>query len=363
MVDQIQRAPAEVRYAAELIRLTEADKDPKPNGWNLSPKAVRRFILGDNALDVKQKFFGDDPLVDRCIVSLMGHQGLMLVGEPGTAKSLLSELLSSAISGTSKLVIQGSAGIIEDHLRYGWNYALLLAEGPSERALVASPILTAMREGRIARIEELTRCAPEVQDAIISLMSEKTVSIPELGAEVESRALPGFNLIGTANLRDRGVHDMSSALKRRFNFETVHPIADAAFEKDLIDKQVTERMADGPISPDVNADVLDLVVSVFRDLRTGRTADGASVAVPNSVMSTAEAVNVTHAAALEAAYLDDGKVTAGHIARQIGGVVFKDDPEDARKFRAYVDQIAKPRSRTSRTWSAFYGSAKDALRD
>ena len=148
-----------------------------------------------------------------------------------------------------------------------------------------------------------------------------------------------------------------------FNFETVHPIADAAFEKELIDRQVTERMADAPVSPELNSDVLDLVVSVFRDLRTGMTADGASVAVPNSVMSTAEAVNVTHAAALEAAYLDDGTMTAGHIARQLGGTVFKDDPEDARKLRAYVDQIAKPRGRTSRTWSAFYKSAKDGLRD
>ena len=363
MVEQTQRAPAEVRYGDELARLKEADHDPKPSGWQLSPRAVRRFILGDKALDVSQKFFGDDPLVDRCIVSLMGHQGLMLVGEPGTAKSLLSELLSAAISDTSKLVVQGSAGIIEDHLRYGWNYALLLAEGPSERALVASPVLTAMREGRIARIEELTRCAPEVQDAIISLMSEKTIAIPELGAEVESRAIPGFNLIGTANLRDRGVHDMSSALKRRFNFETVHPIADAAFEKQLIDKQVTERMADAPVQIALKPDVLDLVVSVFRDLRTGKTADGATVAVPNSVMSTAEAVNVMHAAALEAVYLGDGTLTAGQVANQLGGTVFKDDPEDARKLRAYVDQIAKPRGRTSRTWASFHKAAKESLRD
>ena len=358
-----QKSPAEIRYGDELARLTEADQNPRPNGWRLSPRAVRSFVLGDDTLDVKQKFFGDDPLVDRCIVALMGHQGLMLVGEPGTAKSLLSELLSAAIGGSSKLVVQGSAGIIEDHLRYGWNYALLLAEGPSERALVPSPILTAMREGRIARIEELTRCAPEVQDAIISLMSEKTISIPELGAEAEARAVPGFNLIGTANLRDRGVHDMSSALKRRFNFETVHPIADAAFERELIDKQVTERMADSPVSAAVSGDVLDLVVSVFRDLRTGKTADGASVAQPNSVMSTAEAVNVMHAATLEAAYLDSGTLNAGHIARALGGTVFKDDPEDARKLRAYIDQIAKPRGRSSRVWAAFHKSASDALRD
>lgn len=358
MVAEVQRTPAEQRFAGELERLASADKDTKPKGWLLSPRSVRRFILGDKSLDVSQKFFGDDPLVDRCIVSLMGHQGLMLVGEPGTAKSLLSELLAAAISKDSGLVVQGSAGVIEDHLRYGWNYALLLAEGPSERALVPSPVLSGMRSGKIVRVEELTRCAPEVQDAMISLMSEKTIAIPELGPGAESRAMPGFNVIATANLRDRGVHDMSSALKRRFNFETVHPIADPAFEKTLVARQVQERMADHPVKPEMGEDVLDVLVNVFRDLRTGTTSDGASVATPNSVMSTAEAVNVAHAAALDAAYLDKGSISGAHIARQIRGVVFKDDPEDARKLRAYVDHIAKARARKSKAWSDFHAASK-----
>lgn len=358
MVKDVLRAPAEQRFADELKRLEAADSEPRPKGWRLSPRAVRKFVLGDKATSVSQKFYGDDPLVDRCIVSLMGHQGLMLVGEPGTAKSLLSELLAAAISGDSTLVIQGSAGIIEDHLRYGWNYALLLAEGPTERALAPSPVFNAMRGGKIVRVEELTRCAPEVQDAMISLMSEKTIAIPELGPASENRAAPGFNVIGTANLRDRGVHDMSSALKRRFNFETVQPIADAAFEKELVTKQVAERMADHPSSKPVHEDVIDLVVAVFRDLRTGTTSEGASVAQPNSVMSTAEAVNVAHAAALDATYLDTGAVSGGHVARQIRGVVFKDDPEDARKFRAYVDNIAKARAKRSKFWSDFHAAAK-----
>lgn len=358
MVKEVLRAPAEQRFADELSRLAAADNEPRPKGWRLSPRAVRRFILGDKAANVTQKFYGDDPLVDRCIVSLMGHQGLMLVGEPGTAKSLLSELLAAAISGDSTLVIQGSAGIIEDHLRYGWNYALLLAEGPSERALAPSPVFNAMRGGKIVRVEELTRCAPEVQDALISLMSEKTIAIPELGPASENRATPGFNVIGTANLRDRGVHDMSSALKRRFNFETVQPIADPAFEKELVARQVAERMADHPNSKPVHGDVIDLVVSVFRDLRTGVTSEGANVAQPNSVMSTAEAVNVAHAAALDAAYLDTSAIGGAHVARQIRGVVFKDDPEDARKFRAYVDHIAKARAKRSKIWSDFHSAAK-----
>ncbi len=360
-VREVQRQPAEIKFAAELERLRENDKDAKPRGWQLSPRSVRSFVLGDKKLDVSQKFFGDDPLIDRCIVSLMGQQGLMLVGEPGTAKSLLSELLAAAISGDSNLVVQGSAGILEDHLRYGWNYALLLAEGPSEKALVPSPVLTAMRGGKIARLEELTRCAPEVQDALISLLSEKTVAIPELGPGEEVRAASGFNVIGTANLRDRGVHDMSSALKRRFNFETVQPIADPAFEKALVARQVAERMAEHDSPAKMDDSVIDVLVAVFRDLRTGTTEDGASVATPNSVMSTAEAVNVAHAAALDAMYLDGSRLSTSHIARQIRGVVFKDDPEDARRFRSYVDQIAKARMKRNKAWSEFYKAAKKDL--
>lgn len=361
VVNTVQRLPAEKRFADELARLRENDSGEKPGGWSLSPRAVRKFILGDKSIDIAQKFFGDDPLVDRCIVSLMGQQGLMLVGEPGTAKSLLSELLAAAISGNSDLVVQGSAGILEDHLRYGWNYALLLAEGPSQKALVPSPVLTAMQNGMIARLEELTRCAPEVQDAMISLMSEKTIAIPELGIDEQVRAVPGFNVIGTANLRDRGVHDMSSALKRRFNFETVQPIADREFEKVLVATQVSERMADQPGAATIDDKVLDVLISVFRDLRTGTTDEGASIAMPNSVMSTAEAVNVAHAAILDAFYLDGSAVTSAHLARQIRGVVFKDDPEDARRFRSYIDQIAKARMKRSKAWSTFYKAAKQDL--
>ncbi|RZF60531.1 AAA family ATPase [Sphingomonas populi] len=355
------RAPAEERYADELAKLAEADDSPRPRGWTLSARAVRRFILGDTKLGVVRKFYGDDPLVDRAIVSLMSNQGLMLVGEPGTAKSMLSELLAAAISNDSALVVQGSAGTTEDHLRYGWNYALLLAEGPSEKALVPSPVLTAMRTGKIVRFEEITRCPPEVQDALISILSEKALAVPELGAEQAVRAIPGFNVIGTANLRDRGVHEMSSALKRRLNFETVHPIADPAHELELVLKQLGERLGPADVKVDVGADVADILVQTFQDLRTGRTKEGASLTRPEAVMSTAEAVNVLHAAALEAAFLDNGKLTGAHLARQIQGVIIKDEPEDGKRFKAYLDHVVKERSARSGPWRDFYQAAR-ALR-
>ncbi|SFJ65526.1 MoxR-like ATPase [Sphingomonas sp. NFR04] len=355
------RAPAEERYADELAKLAEEDNAPRPQGWALSARAVRRFILGDTKLGVVRKFYGDDPLVDRAIVSLMSNQGLMLVGEPGTAKSMLSELLAAAISNDSALVVQGSAGTTEDHLRYGWNYALLLAEGPSEKALVPSPVLTAMRMGKIVRFEEITRCPPEVQDALISILSEKALAVPELGAEHAVRGVPGFNVIGTANLRDRGVHEMSSALKRRLNFETVHPIADPAHELELVLKQLAQRLGSSGVKAEVGADVADILVQTFQDLRTGRTKEGASLTRPEAVMSTAEAVNVLHAAALEAAFLDNGKLTGAHLARQIQGVIIKDEPEDGKRFKAYIDHVVKERSARSGPWRDFYQAAR-ALR-
>lgn len=353
------RRPAEQRYAAELAALAADDAgSPRPAGWRLSPRAVRKFLLGDARLGITRKFYGDDPLADRAIVSLMSQQGLMLVGEPGTAKSLLSELLAAAVCGTSALVVQGSAGTTEDHIRYGWNYALLLAEGPSERALVPSPVLNAMRSGRIVRFEEITRCPPEVQDALISILSEKALALPELGPDAVAMAAPGFNVIATANLRDRGVHEISSALKRRFNFETVHPISDPDFERELVLKQLAERLEPAGVVVRGEREVADLLVRTFQDLRTGRTAEGVNLNRPDAVMSTAEAVNVLHAAALEAAYLDDGRLSGVHVARQIQGVVLKDSPEDGKRLRAYVDHIVKERAGRSGVWKEFYSAAR-----
>lgn len=248
----VLREPAEVRFAAELSALAAEDSGPRPPGWKLSARAVRTFIIGaaddrpakkkkgdkpgkNEAPAITRKFFGDDALVDRAIVTLMSNRGLLLVGEPGTAKSMLSELLTAAISGSSALTIQGTAGTTEDQIKYSWNYALLLAEGPTLNALVPAPLYHGLRNGQIVRFEEITRCPPEIQDTLISVLSDKVLHIPELKDEAGIlMARPGFNVIATANTRDRGVHEMSAALKRRFNFETVAPIADKAQELEIV---------------------------------------------------------------------------------------------------------------------------------
>jgi MoxR-like ATPase len=356
----ILREPAERLYADELARLEADDPHPRPEGWRLSPRAVRAFVLGDPARDVRKKFYGDDALIDRCIVTLMSNRGLLLVGEPGTAKSMLSELLAAAISGDSTCTVQGTSGTTEDQITYSWNYALLLADGPSPRALVRGPMQRAMAEGRVCRFEEVTRVQPEIQDVLIGLLSDKVLHVPELtGDDATVFAGQGFNVLATANIRDRGVHEMSSALKRRFNFETVRPISDRRLEARLIKEQTESLLVQSGVSSRVGDDVVELLVTAFHDLRDGVTEDGSVVEKPAAVMSSAEAVAVAHAAALDAHYFGDGQVGGDHVARQLIGTVLKDNPEDGKKLRQYFDVVVKQRARKSKQW----GRVLDARRE
>ena len=368
----VVRPPAEVVYADELRALAAADTGAKPPGWKFSPRAVRQFILGSDGAAIAytrddkkfrtvitQKFFGDDALIERAIVTLLGNRGLLLVGEPGTAKSMLSELLAAAISGSSLLTIQGTAGTTDDQIKYSWNYALLLAEGPTPRALVPSPIYNALRTGAIVRFEEITRCQPEIQDTLVSLLSEKALHVPELsGSDGVLFATKGFNIIATANLRDRGVHEMSSALKRRFNFETVAPLADKALELKLVKEQTDALLRESGVQVECPPDVLDLLVTAFHDLRYGRTNEGTVVEKPSTVMSTAEAVAVGHSAALDAAYFGSGRLEGAHIARQILGTVLKDNPDDLKKLKQYFEVVVKVRGKGSKAWQQFYEAKK-----
>ena len=356
--DNRQLVPPEELYAAELEFLAGHDTGPRPPGWLLTPQAVVTFILGSDsealrtakggpAVAISQKFVGDRALVERCVVTLAGERGLLLVGEPGTAKSMLSELLAAAVCGTSALTVQGTAGTTEDQLKYGWNYALLLAKGPSREALVPSPVLTAMTGGRVARVEEVTRCLPEVQDALVSLLSERRIAVPELSGTEDAllHAAPGFTLIATANLRDRGVSEMSAALKRRFNFETVGPIGDLQAELDLVRRQSTAAVARAGAAFTVDDAVLEALVTAFRDLRTGRSTEGWEVERPSTVLSTAEAVSVATSLGVADAYLpqQDGDVLT-RLPGQLLGVVRKDDPADAARLLGYWDGPVRRRA-------------------
>lgn len=358
--NEVLRPPAEELYAAELEALAKADKEARPPGWKLSPRAARTFICGGDRPNVTRKFYGDDTLVERALIGLASNRGLLLVGEPGTAKSMLSELLAAAVSGTSINVIQGSAGTTEDSIKYSWNYALLLAEGPSLRALVPSPLYVGMQAGLLVRFEEITRCPPEIQDSLVSVLSEKVMMVPELdGADRVLYGRPGFNIIATANIRDRGVHEMSSALKRRFNFETVHPIRELKLEVDLVIRECERLLAQSSVAMAVDRSVIELLVTAFHDLREGKTAEGVQVEKPTSVMSTAEAVSVAMSAGLDGFYYGEKRLTADRLARHLAGAVLKDNPDDLQKLKHYFDVVVRQRGKDQGgPWSDLFSARK-----
>src|SRR5262249_48854661 len=272
--------------------LAAHDRDARPEGWNLSPRAVRTYILGGKAgaTEIHPKYLGSERVVEIAIATLATDRALLLIGEPGTAKSWLSEHLAAAITGDSTKVVQGTAGTTEEQIRYTWNYAMLIARGPSNESLIKSPIFRAMEDGSIARFEEITRCASEVQDALISILSEKRLSVPEL--TTEGPAQRGFSIIATANTRDRGVHDMSAALKRGFNIVVLPAPADLETEVSIVTKRVGELATHLQLKTQIpNEDAITKVVTIFRELRAGQTLDGKNkVKTPSGVLSTAEAI-------------------------------------------------------------------------
>ncbi|MEY9887894.1 MoxR-like ATPase [Catenulispora sp. MAP12-49] len=341
---RIQRPAAEVRYADELARLAAADDGERPPGWALSLRAARRFILGDEKAGITRKFVGDPSLIDRALVSLATSRGLMLVGEPGTAKSLLSELLAAAVSGDSTLTVQGGAATTEDQIKYSWNYALLVAEGPSTKSLVPAPLYRGMTEGRVVRFEEITRCPLEVQDCLLSPLSDRVMAVPELtGEDALVFAREGFNVIATANTRDRGVNEMSAALKRRFNFETVFAITDFATELALVEQEATQLLHGSGVTVPPRRDVLEVLVTAFRELREGKTERGDAMERLSSVMSTAEAVSVAHAVGLRGWFLRGDAGTAADIVECLAGTAAKDNNDDLAKVRTYLEQHAQRR--------------------
>lgn len=341
----VLRAPAEALYEDEIEALIADDEYEKPPGWRMSPRAVHTYICGGKAgkLDIKPKYIGQSRLVEIAISTLVTDRSLLLIGEPGTAKSWLSEHLAAAINGDSTKVVQGTAGTTEEQIRYTWNYAMLIAHGPSHEALIKSPIFRAMESGSLARFEEITRCASEVQDALISILSEKRLSVPELLTELPAQK--GFSVIATANTRDRGVNDMSAALKRRFNIVVLPTPNTLETEIDIVRRRVRELAVSLDLRAEVPTDeAVEKVVTIFRELRTGQTLDGKNkLKSPSGVLSTAEAISVLANSMALAGSFGSGEVTANDLAAGLQGSIVKDEEKDRSTWQEYLTNILKKR--------------------
>ncbi len=357
-MNTLLREHAEQQYAEELSVLAKTDTRARPPHWKLSPWAVATYILGgtlDGGFAVSPKYIGSRRLVEVAIATLTTDRALLLLGVPGTAKTWLGEHLVAAISGDSTLLVQGTAGTSEEAIRYGWNYARLLAEGPSMQALVASPLMRAMQYGKLARVEELTRIPSDVQDSLITILSEKTLPIPELNSEVQ--AAKGFNVIATANNRDRGVNELSSALKRRFN-TVVLPLPESADEEvQIVQKRVADlgQALELPAEPPALEEIRR-IVTIFRELRDGKTADGKTkLKSPTGTLSTAEAISVVNSGLALAAHFGDGRLRAHDMAAGLVGAVVKDPIQDRTVWLEYLETVVKERD----GWKDLYRACRE----
>lgn len=354
----ILRQHAEQLFAEELEELKKQDPGKCPANWKLSPQSVVTYLVGGqlkNGYEISPKYIGNRRLMEIAVATLTTDRALLLYGLPGTAKSWVSEHLAAAISGDSGLVVQGTAGTGEEAIRYGWNYARLLAEGPSEKALVETPVMRAMKDGKIARIEELTRIGADVQDALITILSEKSLPVPELNIEVQ--AVRGFNIIATANNRDKGVNELSSALKRRFN-TVILPVPDTMEEEiDIVKRRVEsyEKTMELPAEKPALSEIRR-IVTIFRELRNGVTADGKTkIKIPSGTLSTAEAISVVNNGLAMAAYFGDGQLKANDLASSIIGAVIKDPVQDKLVWQEYLETVVKPRE----DWKDIYRACRD----
>ena len=368
----VLREPAEVRYADQLEALRQNDAEAPPPSWGLSPRSVLAYVTGGKTLratiggksvdvPITRKFFGDDGVVERAIVTLASERALLLVGEPGTGKSWLSEHLAAAISGTSILTIQGTAGTTEEQIKYSWNIARVIAEGPTPENLIPSPTMIAMRAGKLLRFEELTRCVPDVQDALVSILSDKAVAVPELPDASMVWARPGFNIIATANTRDQGVNELSAALKRRFNYVYIPIVGDQKTEVRIVQQRSEELLRRYNLPGRISPPVIELLATVFREIRDGKTADGVSLKKPSTTLSTAEAIGVALDAALHSRFFGGGEVGPADIARNMVGVVVKEDQDDKAALKEYATLVARKRGVKDPAWKEFHDALVDQL--
>lgn len=356
--ETVLRLPAEQLFQKEIDALIAAEKNPVPTGWRMSPQSVKTYICGGKVgkTEITPKYIGHERLVEIAISTLVTDRALLLIGEPGTAKSWLSEHLTAAINGDSTKVIQGTAGTTEEQIKYSWNYAMLIAQGPSHEAMLKSPVFNAMETGTIARVEEISRCASEVQDALISILSEKRISVPELSIEVAAKK--GFSVIATANTRDKGVNEMSAALKRRFNIVVLPAPANLDSEMEIVRTRVTQLSENLDLNAKQPADdVVRKVCTIFRELRCGETLDRAQkVKGTSGVLSTAEAISLLCNSMALAGSFGNGTITNDDLAAALQGAVIKDEDKDQVAWKEYLENVMRKRGSE---WLGLYKACRD----
>jgi len=334
--------------------------------------AVLSYLVGGKSLKAKidgktvdvsitRKFFGDDAIIERAIVTLASSGHCYWSASPAPGK------LGLGTSGGGDIRVlhshhPGHRGHDRRTHQVLLNIARVIAEGPKPDNLIPSPTMIAMRTGGILRFEEITRCVPDVQDALVSILSDKAIAVPELPDDNMVWAKPGFNVIATANTRDQGVNELSAALKRRFNYIHIPIVADQKTEIEIVQQRSSELMQRYDLPTRIAPPIIELLATVFREIRQGKTSEGVSVKQPSTTLSTAEAIGTALDSALHARFFGTGQVTAGDVARNIVGSIVKEDLADLAALKEYVVLVAKKRATKDKAWKEFHDAMLGVLK-
>jgi MoxR-like ATPase len=254
------------------------------------------------------------------------------------------------------LLVQGGAVETVEQLLYNWNTALLDRKGYCQEALIPGPLFRGMQSGKLVRFEEIARSAPALQDALLSIMSERMITIPELSGDHSLLyAQEGFNLVGTSNTTDLGVNEMSSALKRRMNFETIKPITSVDDEIAVVLRESQKLLTASGVDVVPQKEIIQALVTIFHELRNGQSLDGRSTdRLASAVMSTAEAVSVAHAMGVHAYYYRNGKMLAKDFTDFLVGASIKDNRSDLHRMNHYFEtEVAL---KNGAVWQEIYNS-------
>jgi MoxR-like ATPase len=214
-----------------------------------------------------------------------------------------------------------------------------------------------MKAGKTVRVEELTRIGADVQDTLITILSEKMMPIPELNTQIQ--ATRGFNVIATANNRDKGVNELSSALKRRFNTVILPVPATMDEEVEIVRQRVTSfsKAIEMPIEKPILEEI-KRIVTIFRELRNGVSEDGKTkLKSPSGTLSTAEAISVMNSGLALSHHFGDGSLKADDLASGVLGAVVKDPVQDKVVFQEYMETVLKQRD----GWKDIYRSCREII--
>ncbi|MFD3924583.1 AAA family ATPase [Streptomyces sp. NPDC058614] len=174
----------------------------------------------------KTGYLVDDGLAVACFLALRLHRPIFCEGDAGVGKTALASALAEA-TGAPLIRLQCHEGIDASQALYDWDFPRQLlhlraaeAAGVTDadrlegelydrRFLIARPLLQALEtQPSVLLVDEVDRADDEFEAFLLELLSEYTVTIPELGT---LRAESPPVVVLTSN-RTREVHD---ALKRR----------------------------------------------------------------------------------------------------------------------------------------------------